>query len=156
MRRDGVVPLAVKGRWRQSNIGDLCIGYGFFCGIDVLIQLGADSQSRRRLSAPDELDDDRVTRKRSAAPVPGDVAEHAMLDLVPLARTRWEMAHRQSQTQVVRQLLQRHLPESRAAAVAAAAVRRDQQLLGPRISLATHLTPPPLNAGRRESSRVVI
>src|SRR5437016_5042476 len=70
------------------------------------------------------------------------MAEHAMLDLVPLAGSRWEMAHVDGSPQAARQLLQRHFPQTAAATVAATPVGHDQQLPGMRITLGAHLVPP--------------
>ena len=58
-----------------------------------------------------------------------DLAEQAMLDLVPLARPWWEMANAHRQPQPVRQLLQGHLPQAAANPIATTAIRRDQQPL---------------------------
>ena len=49
--------------------------------------------------AGDQIDDDFVTHQGSPAPVLGDVAEHPVLDLVPLARSRREVAHMDGQSQ---------------------------------------------------------
>ena len=84
------------------------------------------------------------------------VAEHPMLDLVPLAGARWEMTYVNREPQVRRQILQRHLPQSTAAAVAASSIGGDQQFAGPRIALGPHLLPPPADRAYRELRRVVI
>ena len=34
-----------------------------------------------------------VAHQRATTPVASDVGEHAMFDLVPLARARWEVTH---------------------------------------------------------------
>src|ERR1019366_8412186 len=55
-----------------------------------------------------------------------------------------------------RQGLQRPLPQSTAAAIAATAVCRDQQFLGSGIAWSTHFFPPPADRLHRELRRVVI
>ena len=79
-----------------------------------------------------------------------------MLDLVPLAGARREVADLQRQAQVVGQLLQRHLPQPAAAAVAAAAVGGDQQFAGLGEAPAAHLLPPAADAVGGELGRVVV
>ena len=71
----------------------------------MVVQLGTYLQAARRPGVPDQLNDHGVVRQRTATPVPRDVTEHPVLDLVPLARARRKMANRQPQTQVVSQLL---------------------------------------------------
>ena len=51
-----------------------------------------------------------------------------MLDLVPFAGPRREMADRELQSEVIGQALQRHLPEPRPVTVAPTSIGRDQQL----------------------------
>src|SRR5437016_14429440 len=79
-----------------------------------------------------------------------------MLNLVPLAGTRWEMANMNPQTQVIRQILQGHFPQPTTTAVAAAAICCDQQLAGRSIARAAHFDPPSSDRFSRESCRIVI
>ena len=65
-----------------------------------------------------------------------------MLDLIPLAGARWEVANRDAQPDLVGQSLQLHLPEAATAPVGATAVGRDQQLLRLRVDPAAHPVPP--------------
>jgi len=46
-----------------------------------MVELGADFQSGAGLGPGDEVDDDFVAGEGTAAPVRGDVAEQAVLDL---------------------------------------------------------------------------
>src|SRR5580692_3511088 len=80
-----------------------------------------------------------------ATPVLGDEAKQAMLDFVPFAGSRWKMADTQSQVQFLSQFLQGHFPQTRAIAVAAASVCRDQEFLCPWKPLCPHALPPALN-----------
>ena len=54
----------------------------FFIGVGV--EFAADGQARLGRGRGDQLDDRRLTRERPTAPVLGDMAEQAVLDLVPL------------------------------------------------------------------------
>ena len=66
---------------------------------------------------PDQLDDRQSAFERLAAPVLRDVAEHAVLDLVPLRGARRIVVHFECETAVVGELLQLHLPQADAGAV---------------------------------------
>src|SRR5712692_4249483 len=76
--------------------------------------------------------------QRTAAPVLGDVAEHAMLDLVPLAGPRRIVTHSDTQTQLIGKLLKAEFPQTRSVSVTTSAVGRDQQLGGTRVGFAAH------------------
>ena len=126
--------------------------------LDERIQ-GIFAKHRQRYGAPrivDELHDEGIACQRTAAPGVRDVTEHTVFDLVPLARAGWEMADRQTESQIVGRFLKRPFPQFRSIAVAAAAVRRDQQRLRSRVTLLAHLLPPSLDRGRRETRGVVI
>ena len=79
-----------------------------------------------------------------------------MLDLVPLAgaRRKWHTCKANCSSSA--RVLQCHFPQAAAAGVAAAAVGRDHQFVGPRKTLAAHLPPPAPDARRGEPRRVVI
>ena len=93
--------------------------------IDASIQFSAYLQSGLRCRVRDQVDDYVVTDQRSPTPILGDVAEYAMLDLVPFAGARREVAHMDRHSQAHRQLLQRHFPKAAPATVAATPVCRD-------------------------------
>ena len=59
-----------------------------------LVQFGFDAQTGGRAGVADQLDHRLEGAERTAAPILRDVAEEAMLDLVPLARARAENARR--------------------------------------------------------------
>ena len=105
----------------QFGVGNLEAGR-----IDASIEFGADFQPGLGCGVRDQIDDDLVTHQRSPPPILGDVAEHPMLDLVPFAGSRWEVAHMDGHPQALRQRLQCHLPQTAPAAVAATPVGRDQ------------------------------
>lgn len=98
--------------------------------VDVLVKLSVRTQALLGGDAADELHHDLPRQQWPAAPVVGDVAEHSVFDLVPLARARWEVAHLYRRSDLVGQVLQLHAPPPDPVAVAAAAVSGDQQALG--------------------------
>src|ERR1035437_5713937 len=71
----------------ELHVTDLCSGR-----VAPWVQFGADFQTRFGGCVGDQLDDDFMTDQGPPPPVLGDVAEHAMLDLVPLAGSRRKMA----------------------------------------------------------------
>jgi len=94
MWNDRIVPLTMECRRRQSDLGKLFGRHRLFERIHMSVQLGTYLQSGRRPGIPNQLNDHGVVRQRPAAPVLCDVTEHAVLDLVPLARARRKMANR--------------------------------------------------------------
>ena len=93
--------------------------------IGRFIQPAMDFQSLDRSCRANQVDDHLMALQRYATPVPRDVAEQSMLDLVPLARSRWIVANLDDQTGLVGQPLQFMLPQPVAVAVAAATVSGD-------------------------------
>src|SRR5437870_503664 len=78
------------------------------------------------------------------------VVAQLMLDLVPFAGSRWEVAYLDFQAKVVAQLLQFHFPQPIAATVAAATVGRDQQTRCLRMASLSQFVPPASNGRDRE------
>ena len=74
--------------------------------------------------AADKIDNDFATDQGPSPPVIGDVTEHPMFNLVPLAGSRREVANLDGQLQFIGKLLQLHLPEANAVSVAAPHSRR--------------------------------
>ena len=105
----------------QFRLGDLYPRW-----IPPLVQASADTETGLRRRRPDQLNNHFVADQRLPAPVLSNVAEHAMLDLVPLAGPWGEVAHMDGHPEAHSQLLQCHLPQAAPAAVAATAVGGDQ------------------------------
>ncbi|SAL21509.1 hypothetical protein AWB68_00825 [Caballeronia choica] len=84
--------------------------------------------------------------QRASSPVGGDVAEHAVLDLVPFAGARRKMTDLYLHLQFIGQVLQLPVPQAHSIAVAAAAVGGNQQAAGVLIHRLTHFPPPAANA----------
>ena len=51
-----------------------------------------------------------------------------MLNLIPLARSRWKMTHMNRETGLLRKLLQAILPQTTATAIAPSTIRRNKNL----------------------------
>lgn len=79
-----------------------------------------------------------------------------MLNLVPLARARREMADRKGEVCFVGKFLQLQLPEPQARSVAAATVRRDHQSVRFGVKVASLSTPLTADGGDRERRRVMV
>lgn len=120
-------------------------------GVVALVELGVDLQPGAGGRLGDRVDDDLVADQRPAAPVFGDEAPQAMLDLVPLAGGGREVADRYLKAAVVGEALQLGLPQAEAVAVAAAAVCGDLQGRGVRVGGLAQLLPP--TADRRDRER---
>ena len=70
-----------------------------------------------------QIDDDVMTDQSPVAPVLSDVAEHAVLDLVPLAGAWWKVAHMDWRLQAHCQLLKGDLPQGASTTVVHPALR---------------------------------
>ena len=125
-------------------------------GVATLVKLSSHAQTRRRARRGYQADDHRQAYQRLAAPVRADVGEQAVLDLVPLARSGREVAHRDRMPGAVGQLLDLPLPQANAWPVAAASVRGDQQSARSRVHRLSHLPPPPQDGARGEAGRVMV
>ena len=118
------------------------------------VERALDFQAGFGRGCGDQLDDGQSVRQRSAAPSLRDVAEHAVLDLVPLRRAGRIVVDVEHEARRIGELLQLDLPQPHASAVGAAAVRRDRQLMGVRVAPAPHRLEPAANGGDGELGRV--
>src|SRR5215831_12689994 len=155
MRLYPVIPIAVEFILFESHRSQfpLCRFYSLLIG--VRIQLRFDPQPCSPARSPDQVHDHRTTHQRPTPPVLRDVAEHPVLDLLPLALPRRQVTDRDPQTRLIGQLLQTDLPQPIATAVAPPAIGRDQQLLRLRVDRMPHPNPPPPDRLYRELGRVV-
>ena len=95
-----------------------------------------------RRGRADQFDHGKAIGQRSAAPVLRDVAEHPVLDLVPLRCAGRIVVDVDHEPGLVGQLLQFELPEPHPRPIRAAAVRHDRQLPRIRIALSSHAFAP--------------
>src|SRR5947209_315641 len=91
-------------------------------GIGAAIEVGADAQTGFGRGVGNQVDDHGPTHQGAPTPVPGNVAEHALFDLVPLAGAGREVTDAYPQAGAVGKPLQGHLPQARTTAVTAATV----------------------------------
>ena len=90
---------------REVDGGQLGIGDFDAFGVFVLVQLGAHLEAGIGCRRGDQLDDRAIAAQRLAPPVDGDERKQTMLDLVPLAGTRRQVAIYNGQLELVGQLL---------------------------------------------------
>src|SRR5512142_2134659 len=94
--------------------------------------------------------------QRPTPPAHRDVREQPVLDLVPLARARREVADGDLQARLVGEALEFHLPEPDPIPIAPPTVSTDQQPLRLGVQLLPHAEPPLADALDGEAGRVVI
>src|SRR4029079_8068245 len=111
-------------------------------GVLLLIQLGAHLEARFGGRGGDQLDNRPIGAQRLCPPIDRDEGKEPMLNLVPFARSRWEMANGNREIELICQLLKLDLPQAYAVAVAATAVGRYHQTLGFGVALPPHRRPP--------------
>src|SRR5712691_1119213 len=109
-RRDGVVPLGVCAVSPEIDLLHFCVGYLNTGLIESRVQLGLDPKAGRGARGTNQVDHSLIAHQRFALPVQTDEGEHAVLDLVPLAGTRWIVTHGDGQAGLIRELLQVILP----------------------------------------------
>ena len=126
MRFDFVVPFAMEFVAFDRYVGEFFIGDFDSRLVRVFVKLGANAQTRLGCHAADQVHYDLASQQRAASPVVGDVAEHSMLDLVPLAGAGREVTDLHGKPKFISKLLQLQSPQSNSIAVAATAVGGDQ------------------------------
>ena len=113
----------------------------------VRIQGGLHHKPRACCRVGDEIDNHLITCQRATTPVLGDKTEKTVFDLVPFAGAWRKMADFQTESRLVRQFLERYLPQPAAAAVASASISGNHEFGCPLESLGSHLFPPSPHAG---------
>jgi len=111
-RMNGVVPVAVEAVRGQAHRGHLGIGDRLPLRIGTTVELTPHAQPGGSAGGGDQVDDHRQTRERPPAPIAADIGEQSMLDLVPLARSGWEVADGDRHPDLVGHLLQLPLPQA--------------------------------------------
>ena len=94
------------------------------------IERALDFQAGFGRGRGDQLDHGHAIDEWSPAPGLGDVAEQAVLDLVPLRRAGRIVMDVEHEAGLVGELLQLDLPQPDTRSIRAAAVGRDRQLAG--------------------------
>ena len=156
LRLDRVVPLAVKGipgnlHQCQFLVTDLT---ALRIGVGVEFSLNLQASGGRGIG--DQVDDDLEADQRPPTPVLADVGKQAMLDLIPLARARWQMTDRDRQARVVSKALKFGFPKPGARPIAASSIGDDQNLLGRWVASLAHLVPPASQRPNCKFRRIMI
>src|SRR3990172_8976582 len=120
-RVDDVVPFRVEWVAGEVDGGELGVADLDALGVGALVEAGVDGQGGAGGGGGDQVDDRLAGEQGLAAPVDADLAEQAVLDLVPLAGAGREVADPDREASLVGQALQLGLPEAGAVAVGAAA-----------------------------------
>src|ERR1700687_3864745 len=123
-----------------------------FVGRGVERALNFQAGFGRRRS--NQLDYGHAIDEWSPAPSLRDVAEQAVLDLIPLRRSRRIVMDVEHEVRRVGELLQLDLPQPDTRSIRVAAIVRDRQLAGFRVALAPHRVEPAADGGDGKLSRV--
>src|SRR5450631_396922 len=129
-----------------ADLDALFVGFGIEGALDFQASFGG-----RRSN---QLDHGHAIDERSPAPGLRDVAEQAVLDLVPLRRARRIVMNVEHETRLVGELLQFDLPQPDTRSIRAAAIGSDRQLAGFRVALAPHRVEPAADGGDGKLSRI--
>ena len=113
---------------RDQDIAHLLVSYAYPEGIAPEVGRRSNLQASLRGCRANQADHDPKACQRSRSPVFGNVAEDAVLDLVPLAGPRREVADGDRKSSLACKPLKLALPKAYAIAVAAAAVSRNEKL----------------------------
>src|SRR4030095_15930719 len=122
-----VVPVAVELVVLYSEGGKFLIGDLDALRVAAGVEFGMYGESLAGGGGADQVDRDFVAGQRLTSPVRRDLAEQAMLDLVPRAGPGREMADSDRQTGLRGQGAQFLLPQPARVAVGAAGVGGDEQ-----------------------------
>ena len=151
-----VVPFAVERMAFDVDGGHLGIGDDDAFGVLGGVELAAHSKSSLGRGGRDQLDDHAIADEGLGTPVLADEREEAVLDFVPLAGARGQVADRDVEAEFVGQGLQFAFPPPHARAVAAATITGDHQARRLRIARPTDSKPRLADAVDRERGGVVV
>src|SRR5258708_38734863 len=109
-RSDGIVPFTMKDVWPKRECSHLFIGHLAPGGVGMGIELALHRQTCLSRGRSDQLQDHRIASERLAAPILADPGKEAMLNFIPFARSRRQVAHRDREIRLISQLLQFPFP----------------------------------------------
>ena len=127
LRANSVIPIAVESARREPQGLHLLICDSDLLWVLLAIEQAAHGQALLGSGRGDEVDDRRVRQQRFSTPVLADEGEHPMLDLVPLAGSRWQVTYVYGQAGLIGESLEFPFPQTQAHAITASAVNRDEQ-----------------------------
>src|SRR5438270_13555044 len=84
----------------------LVVGDFTSCRIEIGVKLALHRESSFGRGSSNQLQDHRIAGKRLATPVLTDPGKEAMLNFVPLARSRRQMTDHERQASLIGQLLE--------------------------------------------------
>jgi hypothetical protein len=117
-KQERVVPIAMECIPLECEQAHVCLRDSFANWIRASVQSGTDDEPRAGGGIADQIHDRLVGPERTLAPVDGDEREEAMLDLVPLAGARREVADVDFQPVLVGEVLESGFPHAKAISVA--------------------------------------
>ena len=134
-----------------SALGGLLFGYDLFVisypSLKRANEKSPGNSGRAGFGFSNEANDGGVINQRLASPVLTNLTEDAVLDRIPLRWAGGVVADRHNQSKAVSKLfLERAFPEPISGTVAAATIRKDQQLGGLLVTTSP-LPAPPLHDG---------
>src|SRR5665213_2374579 len=117
MRVNGIVPFAVKRIWLELDIVEILVGDFLAFGVRGRVEFSAYYQTLCGSGVSYQVDDNSKAFKGLAAPVPRDMAEHAMLDFIPFTGAGRQMTHLHGEAGFVGEPLQRDFPQAHTIAI---------------------------------------
>ena len=140
---ESVVPATESVVADEVEEAHFCVGDFDSLVVGVWDQLGGNDEARLRGGGTDEIESLGDIGERLAGPVSADLAEQTMFDGIPLGSAGRVVADGDSEPQGNADgVLKRFFPGAGTRAVAASAIRQDEQFSGRRITLAAFLQPP--------------
>ena len=130
-RSDYVVPFAMEALRVEIDVAHFSLRHRSTGRILPPIQPTGHRQAFRGRGPGNELHDGLVVAQGFATPVRRDEGEESVFDLVPFARTRREVTHRNGHAGLVRQALEFEFPEAQTPSVAAARIAVISIVLAP-------------------------
>ena len=126
------------------------IGHDNAAGVSASIELTSYGEAGFGPGGRDQLDNHPIADEGLGSPVLADEGEEAVLDFVPLAGARWQVADHNVEAELIGQFLQFAFPQPDPRAVAAAAIGGDQQPGCVRVTCPPQVEPPLADAVDRE------
>src|SRR5216683_2861117 len=155
-RHQRIVPVSVECISADVDGGKFVVRNDAPGRILVGVQFAFDFEPRGGGRGSDQVHHHFVADQGLATPVLRDGRKQTVLDLVPLAGTRWEVAHRNFQSRFIREFLQLELPQTEAIAIAATGIGRNQQAGRLRVHRVAHAPPPTADALHRKRRRIMV
>ncbi len=153
---DCVVPFAVEVVGLDVDLGHFGVGDLDGFRVVVVVETAMDGEPGPGRGGADQSHDHGMGEQGFAAPVLSDEGEEAMFDAVPFAGAGRMVGDRDRQPGLIGETLQFTFPQANARAIAAAAIRGDQQPGGGGVAVAAETAPPTSDALDREGRGIVV